>query len=264
MPVLSANDLAVYYELHGQGEPLVFIHGLGSSTRDWEAQVPAFAGRYQVLTFDLRGHGRTAKPPGPYTVPQFADDTAGLLRALELPPAHIVGLSLGGSVAFQLTLAYPALVRTLTIVNSAPSLAGIVPDADAEIARRVGIVERQGMRGMGEALSANLFPGPAHAAARQTFVDRWAENDATAYLAATRAMLGWDVGDQVARIGCPTCIITADQDYSPVAMKQAYAARIPNAELIVVPDSHHMLPVENPPAFNAVLAAFLARHPAGS
>jgi 3-oxoadipate enol-lactonase len=146
MPHLSLPTLDLYYETTGQGQPLVFIHGLGSSTRDWDDQVAEFsraAGAYQVVTFDLRGHGQSGKPAGPYTMTQFAADTAGLLAALDLSPAHIVGLSLGGCVAFQFAVDYPARVKTLTIVNSSPSM-GIAPAlAQQEIDRRVGIVQKR-------------------------------------------------------------------------------------------------------------------------
>ncbi|HMA37677.1 MAG TPA: alpha/beta hydrolase [Chloroflexia bacterium] len=258
MPQIPINDSVLYYELHGQGPPLVFIHGLGSSTQDWAYQVAALAPTYTVLTFDLRGHGQSARPPGPYTIPLFAADTAGLLQALDIGAAHIVGVSLGGSVAFQLALDAPTQVKTLTIVNSAPGLPGSAAAAQQEIDRRVALVQQMGMRAMGEALSPNLFPHPEHAALRQSFVERWATNDPAAYIAATRALLGWDVGDQIGAIRCPTLVIAADQDYSPVAVKAAYVQRMPDARLVVIPATHHAVPMETPEQFTAVLVAFLA------
>ncbi len=260
MPQMMSNEIQLYYERQGQGPPLLFIHGLGSSTRDWEFQVGPFTANYQVITFDLRGHGRSDKPPGPYTLPMFTADTAGLLKGLGLDAVHVVGISLGGGIAFQLALDHPGLVKTLTIVNSAPAMGGSREDAQAEVERRVAIVQQVGMRAMGEVLGPNLFPGPEHAALRQTFAERWAENDPQAYIAATRSMVGWSVLDQIGSIQCPTLVIAADQDYTPVASKEAYIQLMPHAELVVIPDAHHAVPVENPEAFNAVLATFLAQH----
>ena len=211
------------------------------------------------MTFDLRGHGQSGKPGGPYDVPMFASDLAGLFEALGIQSAHVVGISLGGCVAFQFALDYPARVKTLTIVNSAPTL-GSREQAEKEIDRRVGIVEQFGMRGMGQALSTNLFPKLEHALLRQTFVERWAENDPVAYVAATRSILNWDVSDRLHSIQCPTLIVAADQDYSPVAVKEAYARLIAHSELVTIPDAHHAVPLERPQEFNAVLAQFLARH----
>ncbi len=260
MSLIPANHINLYYEEHGSGQPLIFIHGLGSSTRDWEVQVPEFSQSYRVVTFDLRGHGQSDKPAGPYHIPMMAADLAGLLQALHIASAHLVGISLGGAVAFQFALDYPALVKTLTIVNSAPSLGGTLEQARQEIERRVGIVQQLGMRAMGQALSPNLFPKPEHAALRETFIERWAENDPQAYIEATRSMLGWDVTGQLNAIRCPTLVIAADQDYTPVTVKEAYVALMPDARLVVIPDAHHAVPLEQPEKFNAALLDFLAQH----
>ncbi len=260
MPTIRANNLVQYYELSGGGQPLVFIHGLGSSTRDWEHQVPEFSQAYHVLTLDLRGHGRSDKPNGPYHISLFAADLAGLLDALGFGTAHIVGISLGGAVAFQFVLDYPARVKTLTIVNSGPSLGGTPEQARQEIARRVGIVQQLGMRAMGQALAPALFPKPDQAALREMFIERWAENDPRAYIEATRSMLGWDVTDRLGTIVCPTLVIAADQDYTPVAAKEAYVRRVPHAQLVVIPDAHHATPLELPGKFNAALMGFLSQN----
>jgi 3-oxoadipate enol-lactonase len=257
MSILTVNNISLYYETHGQGQPLVFIHGLGSSTKDWENQIPVFADKYQVIAFDLRRHGQSEKPEGPYTIPMFAADLAGLLNALKIDSAHIVGISLGGAVAFQFALDYPEMVKSLTIVNSAPTLGGTPEQAKQEIDRRVGIVQQFGMKAMGQNLAPALFPDPNHGNLRETFVERWAANDPKAYIEATRSMLGWDVTDQLPKIQCPVLILAADQDYGPVAVKEAYAKLLPNARLEVVPNTHHAVPIERPEEFNTVLAQFL-------
>src|SRR5690242_21429013 len=122
MPHLRVRDVELYYEVSGQGDPIVFIHGLGSSTYDWEHQIAYFAKHYQVVVFDVRGHGRSAKPRGPYSIPLFAADAAEVINTLDIAPAHIVGLSMGGMIAFQLAVNAPACVRSLVIVNSSPEL----------------------------------------------------------------------------------------------------------------------------------------------
>jgi pimeloyl-ACP methyl ester carboxylesterase len=257
MPHLTANQINLCYEVNGAGQPLVLIHGLGSSTRDWEPQVAEFSKTFQVITFDLRGHGQSDKPAGPYAIAQFAADLAGLLTALGARAAHVVGISLGGTVAFQFALDHPAMTRTLTIVNSAPAMGGTRAQAEAEVNRRVGIVQQMGMAAMGQALSPNLFPGPEHAALRETFNARWAENDPQAYLAALRAMLDWDVSARLGEIACPVLVMASDQDYTPLAAKEAYLPALPDARLVVIPDAHHAVPMERPEAFNRALASFL-------
>lgn len=260
MPKIQINNINLYYEVTGAGQPLLFIHGLGSSTRDWELQVKEFSKSYQVITCDLRGHGQSDKPAGPYSLPMFAADVAGLVKALNIKSAHVVGLSLGGCVAFQLAIDFPELVKTMIIVNSVPELVVRTFRDRIGIWQRFAIVRLLGMRKMGEVLSKRLFPKDEHASLRTRFVESWAKNDPRAYQDAMRALVGWNVIDKLGSIHCPTLVITADQDYTPVAVKEKYTKRILDAALVVISDAHHATPVEQPERFNTVLMDFLATH----
>ena len=259
MPKLHVGDVALYYEISGHGQPILFIHGLGSSSRDWELQAPFFSQHYRVVTFDVRGHGQSDKPPGPYSVPLFAGDAAGLIQALDLGPAHVVGISMGGMIAFQLAVAAPALVESLTIVNSGPELVLRTWQERLNGLQRLLVARLLGMRKMGQFLGARLFPKPEQDELRRMFVERWAENDKRAYVNSMRALLGWSVADRLDEIGCPTCVIAADEDYTPVSYKEEFVAKMARAELVVIEDSRHATPVERPEQFNRVLMDFLTR-----
>ena len=259
MATCKHKGLHLYYEEQGTGEPLLFIHGLGSSGMDWELQAAAFSPRYRVITLDLRGHGRSDKPAGPYSMSQFADDAAAVLQSLNVTSAHVVGLSLGGGVAFQLAVDQPALVRSLIIVNSAPEMVPRTCKEKLAIWQRLLIVRLMGLPKMAAVLTPRLFPDPEHEPLRRLFAERFAQNDQPAYLASLRALIGWSVTDRLGEIKCPTLVITADQDYTPVALKEAYVAKIPDARLTVIPNAHHATPMERPEAFNAVLGEFLAQ-----
>jgi 3-oxoadipate enol-lactonase len=257
MPTVHRGDIDTFYELSGAGDPVVLIHGLGSSARDWEQQVGPLAQRYRVLTYDVRGHGRTSKPRGPYSVAQFADDLAQLLEALDHRPAHLVGISMGGMIAFQLAVDRPDLVRSLVIVNSGPAL---VPSTLAEhlaVWSRIAIAKLRGPAAMGGVLAPRLFPAPDQEPLRRQFVERWAENDKDSYYAALRAIIGWSVRDRIGGIRCPVLVVAADHDYTPVSAKEAYVPAIPGATIEVIADSRHATPVERPQAFNAALLHFL-------
>ena len=251
------HDIDVHYETQGKGEPLLLIHGLGSSTEDWEPQIRDFASHFHVIAYDVRGHGRTDKPRTGYSVRQFADDAAALLRHLDVGPAHVLGISMGGMIALQLAVDHPKTVKSLTIVNSGPELVLRTWRQRLGIYSRFAIVRLMGMRKMGELLATRLLPGPAHAAARDTFVERWARNDPGAYLRALRALIGWSVTSRLGAIAAPTLVLTADQDYTPVTFKEEYTAKVPGAKLVIVPDSRHMLPVERPAEFNRAALDFL-------
>jgi len=258
MPYLALPNLKTYYEVTGEGPPLMLIHGLGSSSRDWEKQVPVFATSYRVITLDLRGHGRSDKPPGPYSIGMFAEDTAALIRELEVAPVHIVGISMGGMVAFELAVRYPELLCSLTVVNSYPEMRVETIREHLQAWRRLLFLELLGMRGTGVVLGGHLFPKPEQHELREMFVNRWAENDKRAYRESLRAIFNWDVEGQLGKITCPVLVVASDGDYMPLDEKRAYTAKIPDAKLVVIEDARHAVTAERPEKFNLVLGEFLA------
>jgi pimeloyl-ACP methyl ester carboxylesterase len=264
MPTIRINDIDLYHDRSGEGEPLMFLHGLGSSSRDWEFQKAYFRNRYQVITIDTRGHGQSEKPPGPYTINLFARDVVEFHKTLELGPMHVVGLSMGGMIAFQLAVDQPSLVHSLTIVNSGPALILNTLRLKLSFKKREWIVRLFGMRKMGKVLANALLPELHQQELHREFIDRWAQNNKKAYLTSLRALIGWSVADRIHNIRCPTLIVTADQDYTSVSYKQAYAAAIPSAEVAVIRHSRHMSPIDQRDEFNSTLNEFLARHPIGT
>lgn len=252
---INVGGARLHYVRRGSGPALLLIHGLGSSASDWTAQMDAFADRFTVIAPDLRGHGKSDKPRGPYSMAQFAGDLSALLRSLRIDSAHVVGLSLGGGIAFQIAVQEPAIVRSLTVVNSGPELVIRTWRDRLGIWQRVLVVRLLGLPRMGKILAPRLFPGKPQL--QEKFLEDFAKNDADAYLASLRAFVGWSVLDKLPELRCPTLIVAADQDYTPVSAKQAYTAKIPGAQFVVLPDSRHAVPIENPARFNRCLAEFL-------
>ena len=239
MTKIKVNDLNVYYEIHGEGEPLVLVHGLGSRSQDWEYQLEYFSSRYKVLLYDVRGHGQTDKPPGPYSVPLYTQDLAGLMKALNIPAAHICGISMGGMIAFQMAVDYPEMVKTITVVNSR---ADLVPDTLGErwnVFQRLVIFRLLSMEKIAEMLSQRMFIKPELEDQRLLFVERWAKNPKPVYMKVMKSLVGWTVEDKLGEIACPALVIAADEDYTPVEDKQAIVDKMKNAELVVIEDSRH-------------------------
>ena len=104
MPRVLPGDLNAYHAVYGEGESLHLLHGLGSSTRDWQYQLDDFAQYYRVVTLDLRGYGQTDHPPGPYSIQQMSEGVFALVNYLEIPGFHLLGYSMGGAVALQFAL----------------------------------------------------------------------------------------------------------------------------------------------------------------
>ena len=257
MPLLNLSEVQIYYEVHGKGDPLLLIHGLGSSSRDWEMQIGDFSRYYQVISIDLRGHGQSSKTPGPYSIPLFAQDTAQLIRALDLPSSHVLGISLGGMVAFQLVLDYPDLVRDLVIVNSVPELIAHNFQDRISYWQRLLIVRLFGLEKMGQVLAERFFTEPEQAGIRQIFTQRWGENHKPSYLASLKAAFGWSVLGRLGEIQARTLVIGSEGDYFSNTEKEEYTRLMPNAELVIVKGARHALPAEKPEEFNQIVEKFL-------
>lgn len=257
MPQIKLNDCLFHYTDQGSGPPLLLLHGLGSSERDWEYQLPALTEHYRVLCLDSRGHGQTEKGGKGYSIALFAADCLAFIQALELDKPHIVGLSMGGMIAFQLATHSPQTPASLTIVNSAPE---VIPRKPAEYwmaGKRLFFAHILPMRAIAGGLSKVLFPKPAQQHHRDTFQARWCENDRGSYLASLRAIVGWGVSGQLDRIVCPVLVVSADKDYTPIEQKREYVGRLGDARLEVIADSRHATPVDQPEAFNSLLLDFL-------
>jgi pimeloyl-ACP methyl ester carboxylesterase len=257
MPKQKIGDINLYYEIHGDGEPILFIHGLGSSSRDWELQVPIFSESHLVVLYDVRGHGKSDKPAGPYSMMLFAQDTIALIKALDIAPVHVVGISMGGMIGLQLGVSAPELVKSLVVVNSGPEMVVRTMKDWFQVMQRQLLMRVFGLRKTAEVLSERMFPKEEHEDIRKMFVARWIENDPRAYREAFQAIVGWTVVDQLQTIQCPVLVVAADEDYTPVESKAAYVKLLPQGELVVIEDSRHATPVEKPEEFNRVIMRFL-------
>ncbi len=123
MPTVKASDINIYYEIQGEGEPLLLIGGLSNDITDYTGKtkiVPMLAEWYTVIAFDNRGVGRSDKPDIPYSIPMMAEDAAGLLKTLGIARASVVGISLGGRIALQLALTHPDMIKKLVLVSTGP------------------------------------------------------------------------------------------------------------------------------------------------
>ncbi len=259
MPKLNIDSTAIYYEMAGSGNPLLFIHGLGSSGRDWERQVPAFTPSHQVVAMDLRGHGKSDVPAGPYTIALFSSDVIGLIEQLGLAPVAVVGISLGGMVAFQLAADRADLIDKLVVVNALPDNV-LLQQARGQILMRKLTVRLLGLKRMGAILGDRLFPDPDMEEERSQMAERWAENDKSAYRRSFQAVVDWPgVTERLDGFGRPALMISSDQDYVPLTQKQPYLDGMLWMGHTVIENAHHAVPMERPEQFNRVLGEFLNR-----
>jgi 3-oxoadipate enol-lactonase len=258
MPDTTINQIRIHYEESGRGEAILFLHGLGSCGQDWLLQTPVFSERFHVIAPDMRGHGQTDKPQDRVRVAHLAGDVIGLLDALSIERAHVVGLSLGGCVAQQIALDAPQRVRSLTLVNTFAHLEPANPRHALVLVSRLALLGVRGLPAQAHFVAARLFPKPEQAPLRKLAAERIAANDPATYRRLFLAVGAFDVRPRLGEITCPTLVIAGDRDTTvPLNVKQALAASIPGAYLELVADSGHATPIDQPVVFNQLLMGFL-------
>jgi 3-oxoadipate enol-lactonase len=260
MPYQFVNGFLLRYELWGEGQtPLVLLHGLGSSADDWMLQLPAFAPHYQCVPVDLRGHGSSDKPPGRYSVALFAADVVALLRRLDLAPAHILGLSLGGLVAQQLAMDHAEMVRSLVLINTFPGLWLPPIGVFSTLLRRRGAVfHPRDMAAAAAEVADALFPSPSLSLLKEWTERRIAANDPDAYFRSTLAVVRFQPGRRLDRVRCPTLIIAGEADrVVPRVYQERLRNRLPHAEFVSIPDSGHASNIDHPDVVNEAVLTFL-------
>ncbi len=266
MPIAHTNGIDLYYELHGHGEPLLLIPGLGYDGWMWHRMIPGLAEHFQVISLDNRGSGQSAKPPGPYSAQLLAADVVGLLDELGLPRAHVMGHSMGGFIAQSLALDYPDRVDKLIL--SATNFGGprhvpITPEAMAVLTDVSGDPLARLRRGIEISCAAGF------AEQNPDFVDYWVNYraqhpiDPAGYQ--SQMAIGLSLLPEAAafegRLGnvqAHTLILFGEQDkVVPPGNADLLAARIPGAQVVILPDAGHFFPFETPDAAVAAIARFL-------
>lgn len=260
------NKIKIYYEVHGDGNPLLLIEGLGYATWMWYRQLEDFARQYRVIIFDNRGVGKSDKPDIPYSIEMMAGDAAGLLQALGIEKAHVLGVSMGGLIAQALTLNHPHLAHSLVLTcttHGGPGSVPAPPETLAAMMNKKGLAERDALR---EAMGCAL--APEFAAANHEELEKildWRLSEPTPEYARQRqlgAVMGADLAPRLKEIKVPTLILTGDLDrVIPMANSDLLHKKINNSTLEVFPGGGHLFFIEQAPAFNGRVLAFLAGHP---
>lgn len=261
MPTIQTCRLNTYYELHGDGEPLLLIRGLGSTCDGFKAQVDGLSPHFRVISFDNRCVGRTEQPQKPFTIADMADDTAALLDALGVESAHVFGVSLGGMVAQELVLRHPAKVRRLVLActHAGPRTATRSPDWAVQIFNE----SRDMPRSAALRHSIPLLFAKKTVAERPEFVDETLavmeknNQPKTSYLLQLGAVMQHDTADRLSQITHPTLIMTGTEDTLVDPGNSRFIARaIPGARLLEFEDSGHVFFTEIAPEVNKVLIDF--------
>ncbi|MCZ6608801.1 MAG: alpha/beta hydrolase [Alphaproteobacteria bacterium] len=271
------TGIELYYETHGQGEPIVLIPSTAYGANVWNScQVPALSKDLQVITFDPRGCGRTSAPDGVYTMEQLACDVAALLDHLGVRSAHVLGHSMGGRVALALALAYPGRVRSLILAASGSGPA-IRSGEECVPGLPFRLVDELVALGFEEFIRHEICETATF------FTDEYRKTDAEAvrafyhmawqqharwpaYLRLIMARHTWEGTHRLGDISMPTLIMIGGADdigSNHTAQSQALLDRIPGAKKVVLKGQTHGFFWQAPDETNALILDWVKRHAGG-
>jgi 3-oxoadipate enol-lactonase len=265
MPQLTLPDgRHLHYLDEGSGPPVVLLHGFPLNSEMWEPQVGSLSGRFRLVVPDLAGFGASDPPADPLaqTVEAYADDVVALVDHLAIAPVTLVGLSMGGYVAFALLRHRPELVGALVLADTRAG-------ADAPANRESRTAQQEHLAGGGD--TDSLVDRLAEAVVGKSTTRREQALDTTRRLAAANPVPGWiaaleamkqrpDVAGELGAIAVPTLVMVGEQDaLTPTEVAVSMQGAIPGAQLVIIPDAGHLSSLENPEAFTAALEDFLVK-----
>lgn len=267
MPSVNVGDIDLSYEINGEGHPLLLISGLGYCAWYWHKIVPDLSNSYQVITFDNRGAGSSDKPGGTYSVRMMAEDATGLLDALGIQNAYVMGHSLGGFIAQEMINLRPDLISKLILASTnhgGMNVIPITPEAMDVMTNRDGDPIEIVKRG----ISISCAPGfidrnedLVQELIQYRFTNPVPPDQYQAQVMAGVGMAGLtddQVADRMAGIKIPTLILFGEYDMVvPPGNADLLADKIPDAEVEIINGAGHMFPIEDPEATISAIRSFL-------
>jgi pimeloyl-ACP methyl ester carboxylesterase/ketosteroid isomerase-like protein len=263
VPSIEVNGLEISYRRAGEGPALFLAHGGGSDSREWRHQLEGLADELTVVAWDEPGAGGSSKPPEDFGLAGFADTLAGVIKALELAPAYVGGLSWGGVVALETYRRHPDVVSGLVLCDTYAGWKGSLPVEEVE-ARVAGVLESLEVP---EDEFEPVIPGLFASDPNPEVVAELTRIEADATPASFRRLIAaiaeCDLSDFLPRIVVPTLLIWGEEDArSPVdTVARKFHETIPDSELVVIPRAGHMSNMERPDEFNRAVLEFCRAHP---
>lgn len=263
MPHVHVNGIEIHYVQHGTGDDVLLLCGLGDDVSAWDAQVGPLSNRYRVTVVDNRGVGRSSLPAGEFTVRDMAADAIALCDELGVTRAHLMGFSMGGAIAQELTLARPDLVRSLVIVgswaHSDPLFRNFI-ESSIYFSGLADDDEKFLRYFLGSTYSHAVWEDGRIDGFAQAFLEHPHPQELEAFQRTARAILDHDTRDRLGAITAPTLVVYGEEDIiCPPRHSHQIAALIPGAQLVGVPEQAHQPFQEGPESFNRIVLDFMAR-----
>ena len=262
MNKVKVNDVELAFRDEGKGSPVVFLHAFPLNQSMWDEQLAEFSGTHRIITFDWRGFGDSSLGVSDSTMPQFADDLAGLLDRLGIGSATICGLSMGGYAAFAFCRKYPARVNALILCDTR----AVTDTEEGKRARfeTADLARSQGASAIAELMIPKLL-GETTLNTRPQIAERVRTMIETANPEGiARALIGMagrdDSTDLLAKINCPTLVVVGEEDtLTSPSESEKMSAAIRGSQLAVISKAGHLANLESATDFNRIVGDFLKR-----
>ena len=256
MKTAKVNGTEIHYEMHGrQGSSwLILSHSLACTVRMWDPQVAALKDRYCILNYDMRGHGKSAAPAGPYTLDLLADDVLGLMKELGIKRATYIGLSIGGMIGQMLALKQPAMFDKMVLADTGHSQP---PEAIKQWEERIRIAQTQGMKALVPSTMERWFtPAFRESPPARKIAELIANTPVAGYVGCGQAIMKLNTTARLKDIRLPVLAIAGEADPSAPGTKYL-GENIPGAKLVMLKQAAHIANIEQPEKFNQALRDFL-------
>ncbi len=255
----AKDGVEIRYASEGAGDPVTLIHGVGSNLESWNAIAAILAAHYRLVRLDLRGHGRSSQITT-CTLQDLVDDVSLVLDTLGIARTHLVGFSLGGMIAQEFVLQYPARVDRLALISA---IAGRTEEERAAVMARAGKVREEGIASVVAAADGRWFTDgfrAKHPEIVRQRLDELKANDHRSYAAAYGVFAAGDVGDRIRAIRHKTLIVTGENDIgSNPRMARFMHEVIPGSTLEILPELRHSVLLEAPETIARLLLDHLRR-----
>lgn len=258
MPYINLPSSNIYYEERGTGTPLLLLHGLGGSSKDWEFNAQYLENDHRLFMVDIPSFGNSSME-GDYSIPALARSISQAIHTLGIEHINIVGFSFGGAIALELIThpeKYDITIDKLVLFSSQPcyTLSGL--KQVAEYYFRVCLVKLFGLPALSSVIAKRLFPASDQSALRDYVEKGLRTNGTTSYLSALRALTRWSVDDKLNGLTNDIRVVAAENDYASLDSK-GYVDQIAYAELSFIEDCGHAIPLEKPKLAASLISTHL-------
>lgn len=262
MSEAKINDLKLYYEVKGEGEPLLMIQGLGYSSRFWFKQTPTLSEHFKLIVFDNRDVGRSEKVEEKYSIGDMAKDTISLLDHLEIEKTHVIGVSMGGLIAQQLTINNPNRVKKLILLDThpgGPEYLEATEDLWEEVTDVEGLsLEEIYRKGIRYAVTDSFFENRKDMVKKLVNMRKERPQPPQAFQRQFSAASQFDVRKKLSEIKRPTLIIHGEEDQIvPLRFGKELKEKIPDSKIRTIENAGHLAFIEKPEAVNESIINFL-------